>query len=65
MQWDKMIHKSVRREREPIVYMEAEDNRSIIVQAGQLREYLKPNYTSKGFDGSSVYLDFSSGEPDI
>jgi len=43
-----MIHKSVRREREPIVIMEAEDNRSIIMQASQLREYLKPNYTAKG-----------------
>jgi hypothetical protein len=47
LQWDKMIHESVRRDREPIVHMAAEVNKPIIMQASQLREYLKPNYTAK------------------
>lgn len=65
LQWDKVIHKSVRRDREPIVYMTAEVNRSIIMQASRLQEYLTPKLHIKGFDGSRVYLDFSSGEQDM
>jgi hypothetical protein len=63
LQWDKVIHKGARtKDGEPIGYIAAEDENSIIVLSSHFREYLIPKSHVNAFDGSQVYLDFPSSE---
>jgi hypothetical protein len=64
-QWDKVIHKSARTEDgEPVGYIAAEGDGSIIVLSSRFREYTIPKSHVKAFDGSQVHLDFPSSELD-
>jgi hypothetical protein len=63
IRWDKVIHKSARTEDgQPVGYIAADDDESIIVLASGFREYNIPKSRVKAFDGSQVYLDFPSIE---
>jgi hypothetical protein len=63
LQWDKVIHKNARTEDgEPVGYIAAEDDESIIVLASGFREYRIPKTHVKAFDGSQLLLDLPSGE---
>ena len=59
LNWDSVIHKGVRTEDgEPVGYIAADDDESIIILASGFREYNIPKSHVKAFDGSQVYLDF-------
>ena len=63
MQWNKVIHKSARtKDRQPVGYIAADDDESIIILASGLREYSVPKSHVKAFDGSQVDLDFPLNE---
>ncbi|WP_148681611.1 hypothetical protein [Candidatus Nitrososphaera gargensis] len=63
MRWDKVMHKSARTDDgQPIGYIAADDEESIIVLASRFREYNIPKLHVKAFDGSQIYLDFASNE---
>ncbi len=63
LQWDKVVHKGARTaDGEPIGYIAAKDNDSIIVLSSHFQEYIIPKSHVKAFDGSQVYLDFLSSE---
>lgn len=63
VQWDKVIHKNTRTENgEPVGYIAADDDESIIVLASGFREYSIPKSHVKAFDGSEVYFDFTLNE---
>jgi hypothetical protein len=63
MQWDKVIHKIARTEDgQPVGYIAADDNKSIIILASGFSEYNVPKSHVKAFDGSQVYLDFPWNE---
>lgn len=65
IRWDIVIHKSARTEDgQQVGYIAADDDESIIVLAGGFREYNIPKSHVKAFDGSQVYLDFPSIEPE-
>jgi hypothetical protein len=65
LRWDRVIHKSAKSEDgEPIGYIAAEDNDSIIVLSSRFREYRIPKLHVKSFDGSQLYLDFPFQELD-
>ena len=61
--WDRVIHKSVRTEDgNPVGYIAAEGEGSIIVLSSGFRQYTIPKSNVKEFDGSQVYLDFPTSE---
>jgi len=63
IQWDKVIHKGARTEEgQPVGYIVANDDESIIMLAGGFREYKIPKSHIKKFDGSQIYLDFPMNE---
>jgi hypothetical protein len=65
LQWDKVIHKSARTEDgEPVGYIAAEGDGSIIVLSSRFREYVIPKSHVKAFDGSQVFLDLPTSELD-
>ncbi len=66
LQWDKVIHKTARtNDGEPVGYIAAEDDGSIIVLASRFKEYTIPKSHVSAFDGSQVYLDFPFSELNI
>lgn len=63
LQWHKVIHKSARTDDgQPVGYIAADDDESIIILASSFREYNVPKSHVKAFDGSQIYLDFHSSE---
>jgi hypothetical protein len=66
LQWDKVIHKSARTEDgQPVGYIAADDDESIIILASSFKECNVPKSHVKAFDGSQVYLDFPSSELEL
>ena len=61
LQWDKVICKGTRtKDGEPIGYIAAEAENSIIVLSSHFREYLIRKSHVNAFEGSQVHLDFPS-----
>ena len=65
LKWDSVIHKGARTEDgNPVGYIAAEDEGSIIVLSSRFREYMIPKSHVRAFDGSTVQLDFPWSELD-
>lgn len=63
LDWDKVIHKSVRtKEGEPLGYIAAEERESILVLASGQKVYRIPKPHVEEFNGSEVYLDVTFSE---
>jgi hypothetical protein len=63
IKWDKVMHKGARTlDGQPVGYIAANDDESIIILASEFREYNVPKSHVKEFDGSRVHLDFHSNE---
>jgi hypothetical protein len=58
-----VIHKNARTDDgEPVGYIAADDDESIIILSSGFREYNVPKSHVKAFDGSQVELDFPLNE---
>jgi hypothetical protein len=63
VQWDKVIHKNARtKDGQPVGYIAADDDESIIILASGFREYNVPKSHVRAFDGSQIELDFPWNE---
>ena len=63
MGWNRVIHKGVRtQDGQPVGYIVADDELSLVILAGRFKEYNIPKMRVKAFDGSQVYLDFPISE---
>jgi hypothetical protein len=63
LNWDRVIHKGVRtQDGQPVGYIAADDEHSIIILASRFKEYDIPKLRVKAFDGSQVYVDFPISE---
>lgn len=63
LDWDSVIHKGVRtKDGEPLGYVAADDNDSMIVLSSRFREYRIPKSRVVKFDGSTVVIDLEFRE---